>query len=269
MSQPAMTSTGETVATGFELDRIPRPVLVREADSTYWMSRYIERVENVARLMLVSVESLLDARDLAPKLLERQWQSVLRIMHVPLPPDSAEPMAQRISMHMTFREDNSSSLIASLTRARENARGIREGISSDMWEHINMLYWNIRADDAKTKFNEAPAAFLQQIITGAMTFHGITDQTLPHDQRWNFAQLGRFFERIAFTCRTLQDKLALAAAQTGPGDVPLATCRASRRCVAAIHWKRIVAPIPASLSPAPLRDSCCWKGISHAAFAIA
>src|SRR3954470_16987128 len=129
-------STNGSVATPLKMvaAKVERPMLAREADSTYWMSRYVERTENVARLLRVSVESMIDVRDVDPQLLEKKWRSVLRIMNVEVPADAPQgpaAFADHIAAFMTFAEENATSLLSCLTRARENARGIREGISSD------------------------------------------------------------------------------------------------------------------------------------------
>jgi uncharacterized alpha-E superfamily protein len=211
-----------------------RPVLAREADATYWMCRYVERAEHVARLLLVNSEALIDVGDLAATLLQRHWQSVMQIMNVQ---DEGSPpaelaMPQRIAEFMTFDTENPNSLVRCLTRARENARGIREVISADMWEHLNMLYWSIRSDDALNSFRESPDQFYRQIISGSMLFQGLTDQNLLHGQRWFFAQLGKYFERITVTCRTLRCKYEILRGDesAAASDTPLWN----------IHWSAVL-----------------------------
>ena len=108
---------------------------------------------------------------------------------------------------MTFNTDNPNSLFNCLTRARENARGIRENISAEMWENLNTLYWTLR--DAPARFDESPDDFYRQVMTGSMLFQGLTDQTLPHDQRWHFTQLGKYLERIDVTCRVIETKFGM------------------------------------------------------------
>lgn len=232
----------------FDMERTPRPILSRDADSAYWMARYVERAENLARLLLVSVETFVDLKDLDTTLLDRQWQSICRVMHVDTPARGpAESLSHAIPHYMTFRDDVPGSLVASLTRARENARGIREGISSDMWEHLNALYWSIRADDAPARFTDTPAQFLHSLLTRCMTFHGLTDQTLPHDQRWHFTQLGRYFERITFTCRVMSETIESLAPL--PPDAPLRNVRritTLRACNSLEAYRRAY---PGELSP--------------------
>jgi uncharacterized alpha-E superfamily protein len=110
---------------------------------------------------------------------------------------------------MSFNPDNPSSLMSCLSRARENARAIRETISAEMWECLNTLYWSIRGDDAPTRFEENSEEFYRSIMTGSMLFQGLTDQTLLHDQRWSFAQLGKFLERTDVTARIIETKFGI------------------------------------------------------------
>src|SRR5437762_2677748 len=137
-------SQAPTTQAKFSLSRPPRPMLSRDADAVYWMSRYVERSEHVARLLLVNSNLLMDVGELAPTLQQRQWQSVLTVLRC----DSGFPagdwgMAVRVAQYMVFDAENPSSISNCLTRARENARGIRENISSEMWECLNTLYWFI------------------------------------------------------------------------------------------------------------------------------
>ena len=170
----------------------------------YWMSRYIERAEHVARLLLVNANLLVDVGDLSPELQERQWHSVLTIMRSPsLDGDAA---SGRIPAYMTFDASNPNSLLTCITRARENARGIRENISTEMWECINTLYWSLRGDDAQARYDESPDNFYRQMMNASMLFQGLTDQTLDHDQRWLFTQIGKYLERIDVTCGIIETK---------------------------------------------------------------
>ncbi|HEY8666951.1 MAG TPA: alpha-E domain-containing protein, partial [Tepidisphaeraceae bacterium] len=219
--------------------RAPRPMLARDADSMYWMCRYVERAEHVARLMAVNDGVLTDLGDLAASLERRQWRAVLRILRMPEPAepgdaaesngDSALPFSRRVTRHMIFEADNPNGLLCCLTRARDNARGIRENISSEMWESLNALYWFIAAEDAPGRFAESSGDFYRQVMTGSMLFQGLADQTLPHDQPWRFTQLAKHLERADVTCRVIDhgfQSLEAAAAAAGPLETPLRN----------IHW---------------------------------
>ena len=194
----------------FHMHQAARPMLARDADSMSWMSRYVERSEHVARLLLVNANLLMDVGELAPTLQRRQWQSVLNVVRVhDLPPPGEGSLGNRVAQFMTFDPENPSSLLNCLTRARENARGIRENISAEMWEALNTLYWSIRSDDAKVRFEDSPDDFFRQIMAGSFLFQGLTDQTITHDQGWQFAQLGKYLERVDVTCRVIETKFSI------------------------------------------------------------
>lgn len=192
-------------ASGIAGSKPDRPMLARDADAMYWMSRYVERAEHVARLLLVNSNLLIDVGDLAPALQARQWQSILNILRTPELPDGPD-LGQRVGQYLTFNPDNPNSILNCLTRARENARGIRENISAEMWENLNALYWSLRGDDTPGRFDESPDDLYRSVMTGSMLFQGLTDQTLGHDQRWLFTQLAKYLERTDVTCRVIQTK---------------------------------------------------------------
>ena len=118
-------------------------MLARDADSIYWMARYIERAEHIARICWVNSNLLVDVGDLAPALQNRQWEIGADDFPSPTGRRSPRntPAGPWMRQYMTFGRDNPNSIYSCLTRARENARGIRELISSEMWENLNALYW--------------------------------------------------------------------------------------------------------------------------------
>src|SRR5438552_1714700 len=97
-----------------------RAMLARDADAMYWLSRYVERSEHVARLLLVNTNLLMDVGELAPALQQKQWQSVLTIFRQAGLPDNVPPTRSRVCQYMTFDPENPNSLMTCLTRAREN-----------------------------------------------------------------------------------------------------------------------------------------------------
>jgi uncharacterized alpha-E superfamily protein len=204
-------------------------MLARDADNVYWMTRYVERAEHVARILLISSNLLTDVGHLDEELVEEQWRSILTILQVPGDVPGKGPMRGRVAQFMAFDEDNPSSLITCVSRARENARGIRETISQEMWECLNMLYLSLRGDDAKARFDESPDDFYRSVMTGSFVFQGITDQTLTHDQRWMFTQLGKFIERTIFTARVISTKYDLLSAAE-PLETPIRN----------IHWMAVL-----------------------------
>lgn len=222
--------------TKFFVNRPQRPMLSRDADSVYWMSRYVERAEHVARILQVSSNLLMDVGDLAPGLEEKQWENILQIMRSGvLPPvvDGGALPAEtstgyRVAHHMTFNADNPNSLVSCISRARENARGVRETISAEMWENLNTLYWTLR--DAPARFDESPEQFYRQVIAGSMLFQGLTDQTMQHDQRWHFTQLGKYLERTDVTARVIGTRFPLLKSAERQLETPIRN----------IHWMSVL-----------------------------
>ena len=194
----------------FPSHRAARPMLSRDADSMYWMSRYVERTEHVARLLLVNSNLLMDVGELAPTLQQKQWQSVLTILRVdPSAVGGEGPFGARVAQYMVFDRENHNSLLNCVTRARENARGIRENISSEMWESLNTQYWALKGDDARGRFEESPDDFYRSVMHSSMLFQGLTDQTLAHDQGWLFTQLAKYLERADVTARVIETKFGI------------------------------------------------------------
>src|ERR1700684_3017480 len=99
---PTFVSTGIAPSKAIKPER---PMLARDADAMYWMARYVERAEHVARLLLVNSNLLIDVGDLAPALQARQWQSLLTIFRMPELPDGPD-LARRVGHHLTINPEN-------------------------------------------------------------------------------------------------------------------------------------------------------------------
>ncbi|CAN5587641.1 alpha-E domain-containing protein [soil metagenome] len=224
--------------TTFNLNSPSRPMLARDADSMYWMSRYVERAEHIARILLVNSNVLTDVGDLTPHLQQKQWQSILTIFRLnalePTDHNGEGPadrsVANQIVKYMTFDEENPNSLLNCIARARENARSIRENISAEMWENLNTLYWSIVGEDAPARFEDSPDTYYRSIMTGSMLFQGLTDQTLAHDQRWNFTQLAKYLERIDTTSRVIETKFTILRSAEAMLEAPIRN----------IHWMAVL-----------------------------
>lgn len=166
--------------------------LSRVADNLYWMSRYLERAENTARLMDVHIHSMLD---IAPGVIEKQrldrLQSSLSVKDL----DKLDDASDIILRSLTFDVNQPLSIVSTIVNARENARQIREQISSEMWTQINKLYLHVRRTNADIVWRASPHDFYLQVKDGSHLFQGITDATMNHNQGWHFIQIGRYIER--------------------------------------------------------------------------
>jgi uncharacterized alpha-E superfamily protein len=203
-----------------------RPMLSRVAEAMYWMSRYVERAEHIARIVLVNSHMLIDLGELAQDMQEKQWLGVLRILRLDQRAEVQETLlagkpliGQHVSSFMA--SESNRSLISALTKARENARSIRENISTEMWETLNTLYWSLLGDDVKQRFEECPEEVFHSVIMGSLLFQGVSDQTLPHSQSWQFIQLAKYLERADMICRIVDTNFDILQSSGDFCETPL------------------------------------------------
>lgn len=175
-------------------------MLSRVADNLYWMSRYLERAEHTSRLLAVKLETLLEQ---TPREAELSWRRVAAGLsgdeHVP----SAAADAFEITRALAFDPENSSSLIASLQSARDNARQVREQISTEMWNQLNRLYLRLAPMDLATVWNDQPGHIFRDAVDELLMLEGITYSTMRHGEGWYFLELGRYIERAQLLSRLL------------------------------------------------------------------
>ncbi|QPC84141.1 alpha-E domain-containing protein [Phototrophicus methaneseepsis] len=164
-------------------------MLSRVADSLYWMSRYLERAEHTGRLLDVHLNSTLDAPKKEELARIHRLQQCLSV--APNGIDTTEGLLE----HFTFAADDTTTIITNVTLARENARQIREQLSSEMWTQLNTLYLSVLAARSSGLWRSAPHDFYIMVKEGAHLFQGITDATMNHGQGWHFIQIGRYLER--------------------------------------------------------------------------
>ena len=179
-------------------------MLSRVANSVYWMSRYIERAENVARFISVNLHLSLDM----PVESHPQWEPLVvttgdnQLFYQQY--DS--PTKRNVIEFLAFSRENPNSITSCLRGARENARSVREVISSEMWEHINQFYIMIRDAGDMDVILDDPYDFFERVRLCGQQFLGITDSTMTHGEPWHFCQLGRSIERADKTSRILDVK---------------------------------------------------------------
>ncbi|MEM6592228.1 MAG: alpha-E domain-containing protein, partial [Cyanobacteria bacterium P01_C01_bin.73] len=163
-------------------------MLSRVADSIYWLNRYVERAENVARFVEVNLNLLLDA----PSGIAQQWEPlVITTGDMPLFRDRyGEATAENVLKFLTFDPDYPSSILSCLRSARENARSVREIISSEMWERVNAFYLMVK-DAAQLDSLADVHSFYPEVKLASHLFAGVMDATLSHNEGWHFGQLGR------------------------------------------------------------------------------
>ncbi|MGJ3244445.1 MAG: alpha-E domain-containing protein [Opitutales bacterium] len=183
-------------------------MLSRVADSFFWMSRYIERAENIARLVDVNIQIQMDFEDLNDDKLKEHWQPIIEtsgdasLFHELY--DVAN--SHTVSEFFTFNRKNPSSIVSVLFAARENARMIRDQLSSELWETVNEMYLFLKGADARRVWNSGAYEFYKKIQNNSHLFQGLAAATFPYGEGQEFINLGRFLERGSNTCRILDTK---------------------------------------------------------------
>jgi len=174
-------------------------MLSRVADSLYWMSRYLERAEHTARIISVNLNLMLDE---SASSVDRRWQRVLKTLGNPAKVEwTGDPY--RLASTMIFDMEKRASIVSCIMFARENARQVREQISSEQWQELNRLYHEVTSANIDDSHGSQLSDFLQIVHEGTYLFQGVTDSTMSHGEGWQFIQFGRFIERALATAALL------------------------------------------------------------------
>ena len=180
-------------------------MLSRVADSIYWLNRYVERAENIARFVDVNLNLLLDS----PGIMTQQWEPIIRTTgDLSIFQNRYDVVdADNVIQFLTFDQVYPNSILSCLKAARENARSIREIISSEMWERVNSFY--LMVNDASRQqhltLTQLPH-FFAEVKMASHQFAGVMDATMSHNEGWHFGHVGRLIERADKTARILDVK---------------------------------------------------------------
>ncbi|AMV39285.1 alpha-E domain-containing protein [Planctomyces sp. SH-PL62] len=197
-------------------------MLSRVAESLYWMGRYIERAENVARLVDIGLFIELDAEigsgeGFAPV------EIALRILSCreDLPMDVGVSSRDAALRFLTFDRGNHQSILSMIARARENARGTQEVIGVDVWSEVNRLYLFLGGTSAQRMFVRGPSSLFNAIKNSCLLIDGMIQNTLPRDEVYYFLELGRHLERLDVLCRILRAKCPLLTQEVEGHEAPM------------------------------------------------
>ena len=178
-------------------------MLSRVAESIYWMSRQVERAENLARFLEVTHNLALDQSDTQTD----PWTPLVEATG-----DRDEfaeryeiANAQNVTQFLAFDGDYQNSMLSSLRMARENARGVRECLSSELFEQLNEFYHFVN-DASEQQAFDSTSGFLTEVRGIAIKWSGVLESTMPRDVAWHFANVGRLLERADKTSRLLDVK---------------------------------------------------------------
>ena len=249
-------------------------LLSRVADSLYWISRYLERAEHTARLIDVARELGLDrAAAVRPRAIDRLYHS-LGLPAVRAPQGRSNPRVEGAGTDgdhslvtlALFDTSHRNSVAACVVAARENARQVREEISTHMWEQLNDLFLRVR-NLQDTSSGGRTHYVSRVVVEGVHLFAGITDATMGHSEGWQYLQAGRFLERASATA-TLLDAFLADTADAGPAVFDQADWVALLRSCSALegYCRRYTADVrPERAAEFLLLDAECPRSVRFAA----
>jgi uncharacterized alpha-E superfamily protein len=177
-------------------------MLSRVADSIYWMARYMERAENLARLLRANLSLMLDAGRhqsdsdafWSPILMTTGDEEGYHALYSSLTGDD-------IADYLTDRPENPNSIVNCVRSARENARMVRDQITDEVWRSVNDLYLLLMSPKGKQMRDQTPTDFYEYIMQSSGMFQGVARATMMRDESWHFLQIGTYLERAEKTSR--------------------------------------------------------------------
>jgi uncharacterized alpha-E superfamily protein len=178
-------------------------VISRVADHCFWLGRYLERAESMARVLQVTRNLSLDAA-LTPR---QCWQPVIVVSGEEARfTDRFGPKmedGELVQRYLAWDEDNSCSIVRSIGAVRENARSVREVVSLETWEVLNELHLWMRADGAPARYRNDRDGFYRRVRRACQLAIGLLQGTMLHDDPYHFIMLGTMLERAGQTARML------------------------------------------------------------------
>jgi len=193
-------------------------MLSRVANSLYWMSRYLERADNTARLVDVNLQLLLDQHSLDAAALADHWMPIIQSTGDEELFNQRHPRAtgDAVTEFLVFQKENGNSIVSSIAQARENARMVRDQITVEFWEELNNLYLFLHSSRARKLWRSNPYDFFQEIKNASLLLQGLGDSTIVRNEGWFFVQVGRYLERADKTSRILDVRHAIFPPRGAP-----------------------------------------------------
>jgi uncharacterized alpha-E superfamily protein len=196
-------------------------MLSRVANSLYWLSRYIERADNTARIVDLNLQLLLDFRNLDERRLAEHWRPIIQSTGDEDIFSRIYPVAngQTVTEFLVFCGENPNSIVTAVAQARENARMVRDQITTEMWEEINRLYLFLRSRQAREVWAEAPDELCGEVKRSSLYLQGLAQATLLENEGCHFMDAGRYIERADKTTRILDVRHPSLPARGIPGPI--------------------------------------------------
>jgi uncharacterized alpha-E superfamily protein len=182
-------------------------MLARNAEALYWIGRYVERADDTARILDVTLHQLLEDSSVDP---DQASRVLLRVLGIEPPDHELDVWSLTELVAYSTDDRGGSSIVEAITAARENAKSAREVTSSEIWECLNTTY-NALAERQRAAKRLGPHEFLSFIEGRAAMFAGLADSTLSRDDGYRFMLLGRAIERVDMTVRLLLSRVGDSA----------------------------------------------------------
>lgn len=237
-------------------------LLARYAEGLFWMARYLERVENLARLVDVTQTFESPGRE------RESWYSLVRINadEGTFAALEQEPNADSVKRFYLLQRENPTSIPASIEMARMNARMLRPLISTEMWMQLNIFHREVSLIPERELMGDRLSRLCGRIRTGVQLLTGITEGTFFRDQGWFFYQLGHMIERADQTTRLLDIRyhLLVPSGVEERRAVEITQWGGVLRAVAGYHAFRRIAPAgftPADVVGFLLTDTCFPRSV--------
>lgn len=171
-------------------------MLSRIADAMFWIGRYVERADQTARILDVSLQSITEDADLDVALACRGVYEIFGVEGM----DEADLTVQRVLDHLVTDRANPSSVAGALLTARENARGVREVLSTEVWESLNTTSLGMPRGVRPSRMHGA----FQYAKDRCAVVGGQIDSSMTRDEGWLFLRIGQLLERVDMLARNLQ-----------------------------------------------------------------
>lgn len=177
-------------------------MLSRHAQSLYWIGRYLERAGHLCRLLRLQSEALIDR---PVREIHFGWNRIYASVNREPPGGSVEIFGDEefaladsfaLADDLTFERSNPDSVFSCFSKGRENARDTRHCISPEVWTGLNASFQRLQQQDMASVWRSEPTQFYDETASEIITFGGLTESTMYHDEGWSFLQLGRYVERV-------------------------------------------------------------------------
>jgi uncharacterized alpha-E superfamily protein len=174
-------------------------MLARHAEDLFWIGRYLERAEDTARLLNVTLQTTLEAT--TPEGAGEPWTELLSLLYLDEEGEGVD--RGRVARFVVADRSNPGSIASLVGRARDNARGVREWLTTELWEELNAFQLELAAMDLARALDARPYSVCELIRRRCETVVGVATVAMPRTEGYQFLTLGQLLERAGISARLL------------------------------------------------------------------